>query len=288
MCVDVIERIVHGLVMQWRGLALGAALSLSAACGDLIGEPIIRGDAQASVEAEREDNHDHDSSRDSGSVSISTGGSALCEPCESDSDCGWWNDLCLTNDDTGQRFCGRDCLQGQGCPDGYACFVVNDADDSTQCAPVSGSCSEAAADAGSIFGSASLAEMRAYVLDLLNQMRIYQGLPPFEADTCLDQLAQAATIELIDEGRYHTLFQRQCDWSDEPCECGWTDESQSIASWNELDWRQSINRAVFEMMAEDPSGATVGNILSPSFDRAGVGIVVGEYRIWQSVEFGAR
>ena len=89
----------------------------------------------------------------------------LCQPCESDVDCGDGGvDRCL--EVGGGHFCGRDC-SAEPCPTGYSCGAVpTPAGQAMQCVPVSGSCDcssknpgqvkgcEAVNDAGTCYGEA--------------------------------------------------------------------------------------------------------------------------------------
>ncbi|MBM4372100.1 MAG: thrombospondin type 3 repeat-containing protein [Deltaproteobacteria bacterium] len=66
----------------------------------------------------------------------------LCTPCTEDADCLYQGDLCLAIGGTG-TYCGRDCSEGQSCPAGYECGVVEDGEGralGAQCLPVTGSC----------------------------------------------------------------------------------------------------------------------------------------------------
>ena len=56
-------------------------------------------------------------------------GAAVCEPCETNEDCGFESDLCLEYEIG--LFCGMDCSQDD-CPEGYSCMAWEDA---MQCAP---------------------------------------------------------------------------------------------------------------------------------------------------------
>lgn len=59
-----------------------------------------------------------------------------CDPCTDDAQCGEPGDRCLDFPD-GERFCGKSCGAGIGCPLGFTCNA-----DRGQCLPLSGACSE--------------------------------------------------------------------------------------------------------------------------------------------------
>ena len=88
--------------------------------------------------------------RDPSSASICVPvSSRLCLPCESDTDCGPFGDLCLPRD--GASYCALDCSETQLCPEGYDCDSVRGDDGqelSRQCVPEVGSCTCSGANAG--------------------------------------------------------------------------------------------------------------------------------------------
>ena len=61
----------------------------------------------------------------------------FCEPCNSDADCELGS-LCLTNQNTGEQFCGAPCNGASDCPRGSTCFEISDSEQ--QCAPFGGTC----------------------------------------------------------------------------------------------------------------------------------------------------
>jgi hypothetical protein len=48
----------------------------------------------------------------------------LCSPCENNTDCAMLSDMCIQLGTS--QVCGRDCSQGQVCPDDYTCSTVQD------------------------------------------------------------------------------------------------------------------------------------------------------------------
>lgn len=66
-------------------------------------------------------------------------GAELCQPCESDAQCGGPNDLCVMTGEA-QTVCLRTC--GEGCPGGFSCESVTSVDGvrAQQCTPNRGNC----------------------------------------------------------------------------------------------------------------------------------------------------
>jgi Cys-rich repeat protein len=74
---------------------------------------------------------------------VTAGGNTLCEPCNSDAQCGATNQ-CVTirggNQGGGERACGLDCSTGTSCPSGFACHLIagqNNVVTAEQCEPAS-------------------------------------------------------------------------------------------------------------------------------------------------------
>ncbi len=73
---------------------------------------------------------------------------SLCLGCATDSDCNTVGDRCLGGMGTG-KFCARDCLLTNHCPDGYSCRAVSlDGSVARQCIPNAGTCECSAASTG--------------------------------------------------------------------------------------------------------------------------------------------
>jgi hypothetical protein len=65
----------------------------------------------------------------------------LCAACEEDTDCPDPGAICLTNQTTGERFCGLDCADPESrCPSGSQCFDLGEG--VLQCAPVDATCAD--------------------------------------------------------------------------------------------------------------------------------------------------
>ncbi|MBU0550631.1 hypothetical protein KKB55_22375 [Myxococcota bacterium] len=65
----------------------------------------------------------------------------LCQPCQSNTDCGLFGDFCLSIQDG--RACARDCAADGLCPEGYTCASATDqaGNMGQQCVPANGYCS---------------------------------------------------------------------------------------------------------------------------------------------------
>jgi hypothetical protein len=77
---------------------------------------------------------------------------ALCARCENDPECS--EGICLVNDDTRERFCGRTCSGGSSCPSGYICAEINGSE-LQQCVPQTGSCDRSSSGSGTGGSSSS-------------------------------------------------------------------------------------------------------------------------------------
>ncbi len=62
----------------------------------------------------------------------------LCRPCTADGACEAPGSMCLTNQSTGEQFCGVDCSETDVCPRGSQCFDLGDGN--KQCAPTQATC----------------------------------------------------------------------------------------------------------------------------------------------------
>lgn len=254
-------------------------------CSERIGEPIVAASTDGSADANDtgyrppDDGFEPYTDGSDGSVSLSSDG-GLCAPCESHRDCGEYGDACLTNDVTMEQFCGRDCLERGGCPDGFACFSVGGSSSIINCAPVSGSCTGNPSTT-SVFASASLIEMRAYVVDRLNMARAERQLPALIDDGCLDAEGQASAVELADTVLSATVTNGICDAATQECACAWQSDTNSVALASG-DWRSSIDAAIATALTQNADDS----VFSASFGRIGVGIVVGELMFWQAWKFG--
>ena len=162
------------------------------------------------------------------------GPSGLCAPCASSVTCGDSNDACINRD--GTTFCGRDCAEGPGCPDGYSCVELGNSS-VLQCVPNT-SCAVTVAE------PPPLAEIRAYVLSRINEERLSRDRGPLSGSSCLDELAQASAVSYAFTDERFGTFVEVCEptWPD--CSCGWRAEAELAISDYGLDWRGAVERAL--------------------------------------------
>jgi uncharacterized protein YkwD len=86
--------------------------------------------------------------RDGGTGAQPDGGAGLCQPCVTHDDCGGPDDYCLRNNDSGEVFCARHCVDG-ACPDGFTCLHISSASiEADQCVPTGGTCANAPVPTG--------------------------------------------------------------------------------------------------------------------------------------------
>jgi len=68
-------------------------------------------------------------------------GKGLCAPCRGDVECGVPGDVCVRNLNSGERFCGRECVTSAECPSGFNCLDLSgEGDGPYQCVPNGGTC----------------------------------------------------------------------------------------------------------------------------------------------------
>jgi hypothetical protein len=250
-------------------------------CQEQIGEPIVAAAGATSGDEKKPGEHGGEGGSDGSTLPISPAGS-LCSPCETHRDCGDESDHCLTNEFTGERFCGRDCLEGDGCPDDFLCLNLGDDGTMIQCGPVSASCTDPSSTAG-VFGLTSLLEMRAYVVTRLNQERAARRLPLLTADACLEELAQRAVVDLGQVVFYSSVSGSICDPANQTCNCDVRKIVESVAELASGDWQQWLDSSISEVLTQ-PAG---DHVLSDTVTRVGVGVVQGQRMLWQVWKFGS-
>ena len=165
---------------------------------------------------------------------IAPGPIGLCGACDSSDKCGDSNDACIRHD--GMSFCGRDCEEAFGCPDGYTCVELDNCR-LRQCVP-SDVCPEPVAP------PPALSSVREYVLSLINAERIARGSAPFEASTCLDGLAQESALDYARTGEPLGMFIDECESLRPNCACNWNAQAEAQVAQYGLDWLDAIERAL--------------------------------------------
>lgn len=202
-------------------------------------------------------------------------GDTLCLPCASSLDCKGRDDLCLFIG--GEPRCGRACSGERDCPSDYDCERVStDPDDERQCVPELASCRAS---------PASLGEMRAYVRDVVNDVRERRGLEPLRASACLDEIGQEAVAELAIEGTVNTKFNRECADFIPYCDCDWRQESQAFVPLDSSTWQDAVEYPFDRAAQSDPNGSFFRNVVSDEWERIGVGVMLDYDYLRISLEF---
>lgn len=199
----------------------------------------------------------------------------LCHPCDSHADCGGRDDLCLFGHDEAR--CGKACFGERDCPRDYDCEAIPlGAGTSWQCVPDNANCSDLVP---------TLEQLRAYLLDVVNDTRDRRDLEALEIDDCLEGVGQAAVVEIETEGTFKTKFNRECAARIPDCDCGWREESQAFVSVADRTWREAANYP-FDRAAEyDPDGNFFRNVVSTEWTRVGIGVLLDDDYLRFSLEF---
>ena len=144
-------------------LSICFALGAVASCGGQETDPLIGLDASmptpdSSLDAKPVDAEDIQLDGSPNDASVDLGGRAdaalldtaspdaaspeaevLCQPCDEAVPCTTAGSICLTNQTTGEQFCGLDCrMDAAVCPRGSACFELDEGQ--AQCAPTNATC----------------------------------------------------------------------------------------------------------------------------------------------------
>jgi hypothetical protein len=202
----------------------------------------------------------------------------LCAPCVSGRECGGRNDYCVALNEH-ERFCGRDCFQGGGCPTGYLCERVR-SEGEPQCVPVTGNCRHIPLKA-----TPTPSELREAALDVVNDVRARYGLRRLGLDLCLNVVAQESAEELAGTRDLRGKFERECAGNDH-CECDWAGEAEGMVAAFDLRWEDVVERSIEEHLSESPNGRYVRTLLSPDFKRLGVGVVLSGDEGFSALAFG--
>jgi hypothetical protein len=192
----------------------------------------------------------------------------LCGACDGSAECGDDNDVCISHDD--DRFCGRDCEEGFGCPDDYTCVELSNSR-LRQCVP-DDTCPEPAEP------PPTLESVRGYLLSLINAERSARGSAPFETSPCLDDLAQQSALEYAFTGVPLGTYANECDpiWPD--CECNWNAQADVQVAHYGLSWLDAIDEA----MRDDRFARA---FLEFEVTRVGIGFWISGDEAWIALSF---
>jgi hypothetical protein len=215
-----------------------------------------------------------------GGGSSPTQTSKACSPCTKQGECGGAANHCLVNTATGEKFCGVDCSSGQSCPSGFNCISIQTSTGTIhQCSPAKGTCSSSTTTSpggstSSGSGCGTVDEMRAYLLQKLNEIRAKRNLPAYKGDSCLDLVATDGNNEWAAGGPAHGHFMRECLYIVPKCECNWQQENMGMSGGSNRTWQTDIVMVLQNMMAEETyGGGHFLNIVSTKWTRVGTGIL---------------
>jgi hypothetical protein len=267
--------------MPWRAVWLGALLCAFAvsACGERAGDPVVRLDSAADAGAGDTGGGRPSPSGGQGGGEATPAAPAtasltgLCGACASSDECGDANDACLWQD--GENFCGRDCDEGFGCPDGYTCTELANSP-LEQCVPNEGCRAPPPIPP-------SLAEIREYLLARVNAERLDRGRSPLEPMTCLDGLAQDSALAYAQTGERFGKFVKECDPIWPNCNCGWSAEAEIAVARIGLDWLDAIDLALGS--ARDGDERFIESFLDLDVTHVGIGFYLSADEAWIALSF---
>jgi hypothetical protein len=257
-----VARVVYG--------ALSCAVAFALGCGERSGDPIVelpddQNDAGATsagaAGADGRPPDDQTPSNGGGSAGdgAERGPTGLCGDCGSSDECGDANDACLRHDD--ERFCGRDCDDQRGCPDGYACVELDNSQ-LWQCVPQNG-CPVPTVPVP------ALVDIRQDLLARINAERVAHDRPPLVASPCLDELAQGSALAFARTDVPLGKFAKECHPIWPNCACGWSAEAELTVARYGLDWTTAVEHAIAVTRDGQNERFTEGVL---SFERTDVGI----------------
>jgi hypothetical protein len=253
--------------------ALLCALLIPLACGERAGEPVVTLTNQNQAGASAAGN---DSRGGTGQdPSSEQGPTGLCGPCLSSDECGDANDACIRRQD--ERFCGRDCDEQRGCPDGYSCLQLDNSQ-LFQCVPLIG-CPRAPLPAP------PLADIRQYLLGRINAERAARSRQPIAASSCLDVLAQNSAVDFARTDEPLGKYVKECDPILPNCACGWDAEAEVAIAGYALDWITAIERALAGSYRGTLNDRFVVAYLDNNATEVGIGFWLSGDEAWIALSF---
>jgi hypothetical protein len=253
-------------------------IAFSAACSERAGEPVVWVGPHLDGTPGAGGSSAGDGNGPGGSGGVSDPWGGLCSPCDSGRECGDHDDYCVELSDH-ERFCGRDCFEGDGCPFGYSCERVSDQGDG-QCLPVTGNCRHVALKA-----TPTLSALREAALEAVNDVRMRYGLNRLGLDICLNVVAQESVEELAATRDTLGKFERECDGGG-PCECDWAGEAEGVVAAFDLRWEDVVELSIEQHFSDSANGNYVRTLLSPEFERLGVGVILSGDEGYSALSFG--
>lgn len=261
-----------------RVFAAALVCVLPFACGERAVDPVIPLPPSAGSGGASGDSSSNPSAGDGSSGgdpnADGRGPSGLCAPCEGSTECGDANDACIRHDDV--RFCGRDCDDQNGCPDGYACVELDNSQ-LLQCVPLAG-CPEPAP------APPALPELRQSVLARINAQREALDRAPLAGSACLDDVAQASALDFARTDEPFGTFVKQCDPIWPNCACGWSAEAELTIARYGLDWETAIEHAL-ESNRDASNENFMQAFLSSEVSDVGIGFWLSGDEAWLALSF---
>jgi hypothetical protein len=270
----------------WRAARGALACALLLACGERAADPLIAapkpraeagqggsGAAGPSAGTGGSESTPGDAGGGSGgdTTSDSVGPVGLCGACTSSDACGDANDACIRHQDA--SFCGRDCDEQRGCPDGYDCVELANSQ-LWQCVP------ETSCPTPSVVPP--LDDVRAYLLGRINAARAGYDIAPLSASRCLDDLAQASAVDFARTDEPLGKYVKECDPVWPNCECGWSAEGEIAIARYGLDWTTAVDHA----LGRDPqTDRFTQAFLSSTLSDVGIGFWLSGDEAWLALSF---
>ncbi|HXK20249.1 MAG TPA: hypothetical protein VNG33_20710 [Polyangiaceae bacterium] len=258
--------------------ALFCALLL--ACGERAGDPIVmlasNGDAAAPAQLGGAGlgGAGYDSQSTPPDMPDAAGPVGLCGACTSSDECGDANDACIHHLD--ERFCGRDCDDQHGCPDGYMCIELANTQ-LFQCVPQDHCPSTPPA-------LAPLADIRDYLLSRLNNQRAAHARPALAPSGCLDKLAQSSALDFARTDEPLGKYVKECAPIWPNCACGWSSEAEVTMAHYNLDWMGAIDHA-FLVTRDNLDDRFVKGFLAGDVTDVGIGFWLSGDEAWIALSF---
>jgi hypothetical protein len=221
-----------------------------------------------------------------------SGGGSLCDPCDSDDDCGGSGNYCLRNTETGEVFCGQDCSRTGSCPSGFSCVDISTGGTTiSQCVPDSGTCGTAAecdppcgsgevCRDGRCVAAGDWDAEQQHCVEEINRYRATLGLGPLRRNAALEDCATEGAEEDSRTGEPHGHFIRTGG-------CGIAYAENEIPGWS-LSMYGSVERIIDEglamMWAEGPGGGHYEAMRGP-YGNVGCGIYLAGDAVWCVQDF---
>ena len=198
-----------------------------------------------------------------------SGPTGLCGACSTSQTCSDANDACIRHE--GESFCGRDCDEGLGCPEGYVCVELDNSP-IFQCVPGSG-CPAVAPT------PPALQDIRDYLLARINAERLARDRSTLFPSSCLDGLAQDSALDYARSDEPLGKFVKECDpiWPD--CDCGWSAEAEVAVAAYGLDWASAIEHAL------GTDDRFINSFLDFDVTSVGIGFWISGDEAWIALSF---